>query len=754
MESRQLAHSRPNWRALRWWIALALLIATLGGSPGFIPEAQANDLIVTDGADSGAGSLRQVIADAADGDTITFAEGITTVTLTTGELAINSKDLTINGGATGVTIRRSDAQGIPNFRILSLVDADVTLTDLTITNGKLGIYDSGGAGIRLDTSSLTVVRGTVTANTGGSGGGITGGGGFRLGYTTVITLIDSTVSGNTASVSGGGGISVVSGGGTAAILNLTRSTVSGNSARFGGGIVLFAGTWPATLVATDSVISNNTAEMDGGGIYSESFDGQQPIDIRDGSPATLTLTRTTVSGNTANSGSGGGIVNVANGAPATATLIDSTVSGNTAAEFGGGGFLSAYQSQASLSLTSSTVSGNVAGDGGGGLFAGAAGSIGDARVTLDYTTLANNTGDDNLPGGAGHHLYAFAEAGAQQASATIGRSVVAHSDTTLTNYLVAGGGATLVSAGYNVSRQDLPLPAGVGDLANTDPLLGTLADNGGTTRTHLPGKGSEAIDRIPAASCGGVTTDQRGLARPHATGCDSGAVEVGAVPPSPSPSPNPSPSPSPSPQGCASGFADVPGTHLACQAIAALSALGVINGYATNPPTFGPDDGVQRAQVAAFLVRALQWQGEATGPKSFTDFGQLVAELQAASLILANQCDPSGLCAARGYEPTGCAARGLAHPCFGPNDGVTKAQVISFVARAFQFDAAFAWTPQPGGDLPYSGVPTVHQPDVRTYHHYAGAIPNAPTTLDEWNSPASRAWIAMALHQALQTAAP
>jgi hypothetical protein len=61
--------------------------------------------IVTNGGDSGAGSLRQIIANACPGSTITFQSGVSTVTLTTAELAIN-KNLTIDGGSSLVTVAR------------------------------------------------------------------------------------------------------------------------------------------------------------------------------------------------------------------------------------------------------------------------------------------------------------------------------------------------------------------------------------------------------------------------------------------------------------------------------------------------------------------------------------------------------------------------------------------------------------------------------------------------------------------------
>ena len=59
--------------------------------------------------------------------------------------------------------------------------------------------------------------------------------------------------------------------------------------------------------------------------------------------------------------------------------------------------------------------------------------------------------------------------------------------------------------------------------------LGLLQNNGGPTKTILPGQNSVAIDAIPNSTngCGTtVTTDQRGYARPQGNGCDVGAVEA------------------------------------------------------------------------------------------------------------------------------------------------------------------------------------------------------------------------------------
>src|SRR5687768_1556416 len=78
-----------------------------------------NTITVTDPGDSGPGTLRDAIAGATAGDTIDFAAGLGTITLTSGELSID-KDLTISGpGASNLTIQRSADSGT-DFRIFDI----------------------------------------------------------------------------------------------------------------------------------------------------------------------------------------------------------------------------------------------------------------------------------------------------------------------------------------------------------------------------------------------------------------------------------------------------------------------------------------------------------------------------------------------------------------------------------------------------------------------------------------------------------
>jgi parallel beta-helix repeat protein/predicted outer membrane repeat protein len=301
--------------------------------------ASAATWTVTNTSDTGAGSLRQAILDAAaSGDTIVFSGLPANSTITLANTLTVDKSLTIDGsGAPGLAVSGNNA-----VRVFSVAGGTtVEFKDFTIKDGN--VTGSGG-GIDSD-ATLTLTRVTVSGNTAtGNGGGI-------YNYTNgTLTLTDSTVSGNTANY--GGGIYNYD----SATLTLTDSTVSGNTANNGGGIYNFTN---GTLTLTNSTVSGNTANTNGGGIRND---------------GTLTLTNSTVSGNTADSG--GGIYNTG-----TATLTNSTVSGNTATTNGGG-----IRNWGTATLTNSTVFGNTDDDS----LAGCSGLCNAADAFSQSTaTLAN-----------------------------------------------------------------------------------------------------------------------------------------------------------------------------------------------------------------------------------------------------------------------------------------------------------------------------------------------------------------------------
>jgi hypothetical protein len=232
----------------------AVILTALAAVP-----AQAATITVKSSADAGGTcpgatcTLRQAIATAASGDTINFAAGITTITLTSGQLFTNNKNLTISGpGANLLSVQRSAAGGTPNFRIFNIDANTVTISSLTIANGTV----SGGAGGILNFGTMSISNCTISGNStgGGDGGGILNGGG------STMTITNSTISGNMAADSSGGGIS------NSGTLTVTNSTISGNMARFGGGIANLGGT--ATI--TNSTISGNSAANEEGGVLIQS----------------------------------------------------------------------------------------------------------------------------------------------------------------------------------------------------------------------------------------------------------------------------------------------------------------------------------------------------------------------------------------------------------------------------------------------------------------------------------------------------
>lgn len=165
-----------DYRVIALSLFLGLSLVGLSLMLARPPVVRAATLTVTNTNDSGAGSLRQAIIDAASGDTINFSlPASSTITLTSGELLIN-KNLTISGpGANLLPVQRSTAGGTPDFRIFNIAfgNFNVTISGLTISNGKAS-GDIGGGILNQSTGTLNVTNSTISNNsaTDGSGGGI------------------------------------------------------------------------------------------------------------------------------------------------------------------------------------------------------------------------------------------------------------------------------------------------------------------------------------------------------------------------------------------------------------------------------------------------------------------------------------------------------------------------------------------------------------------------------------------------------
>lgn len=146
------------------------------------------------------------------------------------------------------------------------------------------------------------------------------------------------------------------------------------------------------------------------------------------------------------------------------------------------------------------------------------GDQGGAIYNGGALNITNSTFSNNKAGVAGGGIYS------ENATMTLKNSIIANS--------IAGGdcannGGSVT--GSNNLIEDATNACGLtngvnGNIIGSDPLLGPLVNNGGSTLTLMPLPGSLAIDTGANAGC--PATDRRGISRPQGSVCDIGAVET------------------------------------------------------------------------------------------------------------------------------------------------------------------------------------------------------------------------------------
>jgi hypothetical protein len=118
-------------------------------------------------------------------------------------------------------------------------------------------------------------------------------------------------------------------------------------------------------------------------------------------------------------------------------------------------------------------------------------------------------------------------------------------------------------------------------------------------------------------------------------------------------------------------FADVPASHPQAAYIEQVFRDGLTTGCATNPRRYCPADIVSRAQMAAFLIRAIHGSTYTPPPASGTVFQDVPASYWAAPFI--EQLFADGV-------TTGCATN---PPRYCPETLLTREEIATFLARAY-----------------------------------------------------------------------
>ena len=288
----------------------------------------------------------------------------------------------------------------------------------------------------------------------------------------------------------------------------------GASPTFGAGGAVYA---EGDVTISYSGIIQNTARGKGsvgGGIYAGRMLSLRRVlvwgsDAHSGGGAyavaglhldTVTLTRNLA-------GSHGGAIRTIGG---PVTIVDSTIYANQSNGTAGGLELEGLDDKL---IINSTISGNQTFDyTSAGMTAGSAG-VAAGQVTITNSTIAFNVARVCNAALAGMALHLESSIVADN---TCGEGMA---DQDLMDYdnpqPITGGDNLVMSA-------NVPLPA---DTISADPMLLSIADNGGRTQTHALAAGSPAVDR--GNNIAGLAYDQRGVGFPRVNGAsaDIGAYE-------------------------------------------------------------------------------------------------------------------------------------------------------------------------------------------------------------------------------------
>ncbi|MCB1810171.1 MAG: DUF11 domain-containing protein [Candidatus Competibacteraceae bacterium] len=169
-------------------------------------------------------------------------------------------------------------------------------------------------------------------------------------------------------------------------------------------------------------------------------------------------------------------------------------------------------SNGDLTLINSTISNSIATTGG-------AIAIQNGVLTLTNTTISDTTRLTN--GGAVVSL-----GGTMNLNNTIIANTVDNSANPVEDCVNSGGVVNFSAGLSNLIEDDVACGTAGTDFIEADPLLGTLADNGGKVETMILLPGSPAVNIGDNTAASGLTTDARGVGFPRIL---NGTVDLGAT---------------------------------------------------------------------------------------------------------------------------------------------------------------------------------------------------------------------------------
>ncbi|MGE4192880.1 MAG: autotransporter domain-containing protein [Pseudodesulfovibrio sp.] len=402
IRTRGKARGRSDINSKRQLLAAAVILAIflVAALPG---SARAVTHMVTNTFDSGAGSLRQAIIDAADGDTIQFVDGLTgTITLASALPTLNSVTF-VNG--TDIQLTRTD--GTSQVSALLIADGKTVTGDLpasmtataTGINRAYSIYSDGDM-------TVSTLSGSVSAAADLSGAiGLRALGG--------ITLDDQS---GTVSATTNGGQAI----GLYSTDSMTLGDLSGTVSADSGadsalGLISFG---DMALTTLSGSVSASTAAVNAEALYtsrnltvgtlSGSVTATAGTNSARGLCGIQTLTVDTLSGSV--SATAGG--NTAFGLSSSGTMTLTDLSGSVSASAGGDMAYGLY----GLTMNLGTLSGSVSASAGGDMAYGVTGN-GTMTLTDLSGSVSATAGGDMAYGFSGDNITLGTLSGSVSASA-------------------------------------------------------------------------------------------------------------------------------------------------------------------------------------------------------------------------------------------------------------------------------------------------------------------------------------------------
>ena len=429
-----------------------------------------------------------------------------TITLITNS-TISNNSATGGTGAPGNLFFPSSAGGagqgggiFNSGTITSITNSTISNNNATGGNGAPAPFLSGGAG--------------------GAGGAGQGGGIFNSGIFTLLTYSTLSTNNATGGAGGAGGDAL----GLFGIFSFFPGGAGGAGALGQGGGIFNSGN---NFSLANSTLSTNVATGSNGGTGGT------------GSPATFVTFQIFSSpagpggaGGAGGNSDGGGIINSGNNFSLTnSTLSANTVTGGNGGSGGTGGLGNI------LDILSFGGTGGNGGNGGTGQGGGVDINLPATNPQTFYSTISNNIVAVGSGGGGGVGGFDFGITGL---SGTVGIVTGAginnfSNDYTLRNTILANntgatdfGGTQPTAANSSRNLTTSGTLTGANTVTGAQINLGFLQNNLGPTFTQALISPSSAINA--AANISGITTDQRGFARPNATTISIGAFQFYAPP--------------------------------------------------------------------------------------------------------------------------------------------------------------------------------------------------------------------------------